>query len=195
MPVGPLAGVIAGKGPVSYMSFSCRNRVIFATAGTRRPYITPPSGYSDAMVLNQRTIGRSLNRAAQHQRGSANLTPQKSRPILQIRRPVSCPPPGCPDSGPPATLNPKKSSSPYQALLFDRSAVLNVPKKGPDMIDPSSTLGRELKAAENFFALAKGASSPFMRAYYQRVAERYLSSEGELNSLKKIERCSRLAPH
>ena len=63
------------------------------------------------------------------------------------------------------------------------------------MIDPSSTLGRELKAAEDFFALAKSASSPFMRAYYQRVAERYLSSEGELNSLKKIERCSRLAPH
>jgi hypothetical protein len=45
-------------------------------------------------------------------------------------------------------------------------------KKGADMIDPSSTLGRELKAAEDFFALAKSANSPFMRAYYQRVAER-----------------------
>ena len=53
------------------------------------------------------------------------------------------------------------------------------------MIDPSSTLGRELKAAEDFFELAKNATSPFMRAYYRRVAERYLSSEGELKSLKK----------
>ena len=37
---------------------------------------------------------------------------------------------------------------------------------------------RELKAAEDFFELAKNASSPFMRAYYRRVAERYLSSHG-----------------
>jgi hypothetical protein len=57
-------------------------------------------------------------------------------------------------------------------------------KGGPDMIDPSSTLGRELKAAEDFFALAKSASSPFLQGYYRRVAERYLSSEGELKSLK-----------
>ena len=52
------------------------------------------------------------------------------------------------------------------------------------MIDPSSTLGRELKAAEEFFELAKGASNPFVREYYRRVAERYLSSHGELKSLK-----------
>jgi hypothetical protein len=31
-----------------------------------------------------------------------------------------------------------------------------------------------------YFELAKAASSPFMRAYYQRVAERYLSAHGEL---------------
>jgi hypothetical protein len=53
------------------------------------------------------------------------------------------------------------------------------------MIDPSSTLARELKAAEEFFELANKACSPFMRAYYRRVAERYLSSEGELKSLTK----------
>ena len=53
------------------------------------------------------------------------------------------------------------------------------------MIDPLSTLGRELKAAEDFFALAKSASSPFLQGYYRRVAERYLSSEGELKSLKR----------
>jgi hypothetical protein len=59
------------------------------------------------------------------------------------------------------------------------------PWEGPQMIDPSSTLGRELKAAEDFFELAKSASSPFLQGYYRRVAERYLSSEGELKSLKK----------
>jgi hypothetical protein len=53
------------------------------------------------------------------------------------------------------------------------------------MIDPLSRVGRELKAAEEFFELAKDASSPFMRAYYRRVGERYLSSQGELKSLKK----------
>jgi hypothetical protein len=53
------------------------------------------------------------------------------------------------------------------------------------MIESSSRVGRELKAAEDFFELAKNASSPFMQAYYRRVAERYLSSQGELTSLKK----------
>jgi hypothetical protein len=48
------------------------------------------------------------------------------------------------------------------------------------MIDPSSKVGRELKGAEDFFELAKNANSPFLQAYYRRVAERYLSSEGEL---------------
>ena len=53
------------------------------------------------------------------------------------------------------------------------------------MIDPDSRVGRELKAAEEFFALAKTAPSPFMRSYYQRVAERYLSSQGELKPVKR----------
>ena len=48
------------------------------------------------------------------------------------------------------------------------------------MIDPLSKVGRELKAAEEFFELAKNASSPFMQAYFRRVGERYLSSQGEL---------------
>ena len=37
-----------------------------------------------------------------------------------------------------------------------------------------------LKAADEFLALSKTAETPFMRAYYERVALRYLSSEGEL---------------
>jgi hypothetical protein len=52
------------------------------------------------------------------------------------------------------------------------------------MIDPLGKVERELKAAEGFFELAKKASSPFMQAYYRRVAERYLSSQGELKSAK-----------
>jgi hypothetical protein len=53
------------------------------------------------------------------------------------------------------------------------------------MIDPDSRLARELKAAEEFFALAKTAPSPFMRSYCQRVAERYLSSQGELRAVER----------
>jgi hypothetical protein len=44
------------------------------------------------------------------------------------------------------------------------------------MIDPSSSLDRELKAADECFALSRTATSPFMRG----VGERYLSSQGEL---------------
>jgi hypothetical protein len=51
------------------------------------------------------------------------------------------------------------------------------------MIDPDSRHSRELKAAEEFFALATITPLPFMRSYYQRVAERYLSSEGELRAV------------
>jgi hypothetical protein len=57
---------------------------------------------------------------------------------------------------------------------------------GAPMIDPSSAVGRELKAAEEFFELAKKASSPFVQAYYRRVAERYLSSQGELKPVRAM---------
>jgi hypothetical protein len=53
---------------------------------------------------------------------------------------------------------------------------------GAIMIDPSTRLDRELKAADECFALSRTATSPFMRAYYQRVGERYLSSQGELRA-------------
>jgi hypothetical protein len=62
--------------------------------------------------------------------------------------------------------------------------VLKTAQRGAPMIDPSSRAGRELKAAEDFFELAKSASSPFLQAYYRRVAERYLSSQGELKPAK-----------
>jgi hypothetical protein len=54
------------------------------------------------------------------------------------------------------------------------------------MIEPLSRVERELKAAEEFFELAKNASSPFMQAYYRRVAERYLSSQSELNRSSEV---------
>jgi len=65
--------------------------------------------------------------------------------------------------------------------------VLLFAKERRIMIDPNNRHARELKAAEEFFTLARTAPSPFMRAYYQRVAERYLSSQGELKSLKTPE--------
>jgi hypothetical protein len=48
------------------------------------------------------------------------------------------------------------------------------------MMDAMSRADHHLKEATKYFDLAKAASSPFLRAYYQRVAERYLSSQGEL---------------
>ena len=60
--------------------------------------------------------------------------------------------------------------------------MLNVPE---GVIDALSKVWRELKAAEEFFESAKNASSPFMRAYYRRVAERYFSSQGELKPVKR----------
>jgi hypothetical protein len=45
------------------------------------------------------------------------------------------------------------------------------------MQDPSAD--PYLKAADEFLALSKTAATPFMRAYYERVALRYLSSEGQ----------------
>jgi hypothetical protein len=50
------------------------------------------------------------------------------------------------------------------------------------MMDAMSRADHHLKEATKYFDLAKAASSPFMRAYYKRVAERYLSSQGELRS-------------
>jgi hypothetical protein len=77
----------------------------------------------------------------------------------------------------------KKTRTPWQPL-FGRSTVLKTVHGGAPMIDPSSKVGRELKAAEDFFELAKNASSPFLQAYYRHVAERYLSSQGELKPAK-----------
>jgi hypothetical protein len=48
------------------------------------------------------------------------------------------------------------------------------------MQDPSND--PYLKAADEFLALSKTAATPFMRAYYERIALRYLSSEGELKT-------------
>jgi hypothetical protein len=38
---------------------------------------------------------------------------------------------------------------------------------------------RYLKAADEYFELARSAPTPFVKVYYERVALRYLSSEGE----------------
>jgi hypothetical protein len=49
-------------------------------------------------------------------------------------------------------------------------------------MDAMTRADHDLKEATKYFDEAKAASSPFLRAYYQRVAERYLSSQGELRS-------------
>ena len=53
------------------------------------------------------------------------------------------------------------------------------------MTDPSWK-DRYLKAAEEFFALAGATTTPFMRAYYERVAQQYLSSAGELRRPSEV---------
>jgi hypothetical protein len=52
--------------------------------------------------------------------------------------------------------------------------------EGGGMQDPPNVEDPYLKTADEFLALSKMAETPFMRAYYERVALRYLSSEGEL---------------
>ena len=50
---------------------------------------------------------------------------------------------------------------------------------GAWMTDLSSRAERDRKEAAKFSDLAKSASSPFLRDYYLRIAERYLSLEGD----------------
>jgi hypothetical protein len=51
---------------------------------------------------------------------------------------------------------------------------------GAWMMDAMTRADHHLKEATKYFDEAKVAASPFLCAYYQRVAERYLSSQGEL---------------
>jgi hypothetical protein len=48
------------------------------------------------------------------------------------------------------------------------------------MMDAMTKADQHVKEASKYFDEAKAAASPFLRGYYQRVAERYLSSQGEL---------------
>jgi hypothetical protein len=47
------------------------------------------------------------------------------------------------------------------------------------MMDLSFRMERNRKEAAKYSDLAKTASSPFLQGYYWRIAERYLSLEGE----------------
>jgi hypothetical protein len=47
-------------------------------------------------------------------------------------------------------------------------------------MDVMTRADHDLNEATKYFDEAKAASSPFLRAYYQRVAERYPSSQGVL---------------
>jgi hypothetical protein len=51
------------------------------------------------------------------------------------------------------------------------------------MPDPLSRAERIRKEAAKFSSLAESASSPFLRDYYWRLAERYLALEGKWEPL------------
>ena len=54
------------------------------------------------------------------------------------------------------------------------------------MRDPTKRADRYQKVAWEYYELAKEASSPFLRAYFQRVAEEYrLRAQGELRVLER----------
>jgi hypothetical protein len=52
------------------------------------------------------------------------------------------------------------------------------------MQDPAKRAERYQKVAEEYADLAKDASSPFLRAYYQRTAEEYRLRAGKLRALE-----------
>ena len=52
--------------------------------------------------------------------------------------------------------------------------------------DPSRRADRYQKVAGEYYDLAKAASSPFLRAYYQRTAEEYrVLADGQLRVLER----------
>jgi hypothetical protein len=54
------------------------------------------------------------------------------------------------------------------------------------MQDPARRAERYQKVAEEYAELANAASSPFLRAYYLRIAEQYrMHAKGELSVLKR----------
>jgi hypothetical protein len=53
------------------------------------------------------------------------------------------------------------------------------PLWGTLMMDQLSRAERNRKEAAKFSDLSKTATSPFLRDYYRRIAERYLSLEGD----------------
>jgi hypothetical protein len=50
------------------------------------------------------------------------------------------------------------------------------------MMDAMTRADLYWKESAKYSDLAKNASIPFLRSYYRRIAERYLTSEGELRS-------------
>jgi len=60
------------------------------------------------------------------------------------------------------------------------------------MQDPAKRAERYEKVAEEYAELAKDASSPFLRAYYQRIVEQYrMHAQGELRVIEQEGAASR----
>jgi hypothetical protein len=74
---------------------------------------------------------------------------------------------------------------PDWALLLSRKEV-PVDDTSSKMQDPARRVERYRKAAAEYLELAGGAPTPFLRAYYQRVAEEYRKhAEDELRVVKQ----------
>jgi hypothetical protein len=80
-------------------------------------------------------------------------------------------------------MNPIRAPAP----AIDRSWILQSVADGEcAMPNPLRSADKYRKVAEEFSDRAKGASSAFLREYYQRVTDRYLSlADDELRSAEK----------
>jgi hypothetical protein len=58
-------------------------------------------------------------------------------------------------------------------------------QEGRVMMDAITRADLYSKESTKYFNLAKSAASPFLRDYYRRIAERYLSSDDELRPPEK----------
>jgi hypothetical protein len=60
-----------------------------------------------------------------------------------------------------------------------------MPKRVRVMMDAMTRADLYSKESTKYFNLSKSVSSPFLRDYYRRIAERYLSSDDELRPPEK----------
>jgi hypothetical protein len=71
-----------------------------------------------------------------------------------------------------------------ESAVASKECVMDEPSDR--MQDPAKRAERYEKVAAEFSELAKAAASPFLRAYYQRIAEQYRKyAQGELRDIEQ----------